>query len=298
MKRTVKKTKKHIKFTPIGIILFVFLVLYCISLFLPMAWGVFTSLKSFDDFMTNPLFFPKKLYFKNYLTILEEFYVPVAVSEGVVELGILAMVGYSLLYAGIAPLVNLAANVCVAYATSRFKFFFSKIIYAFVIVTMILPIIGSLPATLDLSIKLGLYDNFIGTYIRGAGFGGMTYLVLYAAFSAVPESFSEAAKIDGAGSMRIFLTINLPNVLGILGTFYLINFIGCWNDNMMSIVWMPSYPTLATGLYLLSFNSVGALATVPMRLACCMTVLIPILIIFSIFNKRLLVNMSMGGLKE
>lgn len=294
----IKKSRKHTKFTLFGIIIFVFLTLFCISLILPILWGLSTSLKSFDDFMLNPIFLPKKLKFENYQTIMQEFYVPVQVPTGTVELGIGMMILYSLAYAFITPLIGLAANVCVAYATSKFNYAFSKIIYGFVIVSMILPIIGNLPSQLSLSMALGLYDNFIGVFIRAASFGGTTYLVLHATFSMIPKSFSEAAKIDGASNLRIFTTIELPNVMGILGTYYLISFIGCWNDYSISIVWLPSYPMLAYGLFRLSFNSVGALATVPMRLAGCMTVLIPILIIFIIFQKRLLVNLSMGGVKE
>ena len=298
MEKKIKKSKAYAKFTPFGIVVYTFLVLFCASLILPMIWGFLTSLKSFDDFMLNPLFLPKKVMLKNYLTILDEFYVPVHVEYGTIEVGIGIMIFYSLLYAFITPLIGLAANVCVAYVTSRFNYTFSKIIYGFVIISMILPIIGNLPAQLSLSMALGLYDNFLGVFIRSAGFGGTTYLVLHASFSFVPKSFSEAAKMDGASNLRIFLTIELPNVMGILGTYYLLSFIGCWNDYSVTIVWLPSYPMLAYGLFRISFNSVGALATVPMRLAGCMTVFVPILIIFIIFQKKLLVNLSMGGVKE
>ncbi len=293
------KPRGYARFTAFGIVVYVFLVIFCISLILPMVWGFFTSLKSFDDFMLNPLFFPKKLYFKNYATIIEEFYVPVQVEYGTMEIGILNMILNSLIYSFITPFIGLAANVCVAYVTQKYKdYAFSKIVYGYVIITMILPIIGNLPAQLALSTALGLYDNFVGLFVRAAGFGGTTYLVLYASFSFVPKSFSEAAKIDGASNMRIFLTVELPNVMGVLGTYYLLSFIGCWNDYSVNVVWLPSYPMLAYGLFRVSFNSVGALATVPMRLTGCMTVFVPILIIFIIFQKRLLVNLSMGGLKE
>ena len=298
MANAIKKSKNYTRFTIFGIVVYIFLVIFCISLLLPITWGFLTSLKSFDDFMLNPLFFPKKLMFKNYLTILEEFYVPVHVSNGTLEVGIGIMIFYSLIYAVITPLIGLAANVCVAYVTARFNYAFSKIIYGFVIITMIFPIIGNLPSQLSLSMALGLYDNFLGVFVRSAGFGGTTYLVLYASFSFVPKSFSEAAKMDGASNFRIFLTIELPNIMGILGTYYLLSFIGCWNDYSISVVWLPSFPMLAYGLFRISFNSVGALAIVPMRLAGCMTVFIPILIIFIIFQKRLLVNLSMGGVKE
>jgi ABC-type glycerol-3-phosphate transport system permease component len=205
---------------------------------------------------------------------------------------------YSVIYAGGCAFVQTLATCIVAYATARFDFKLSKIIYSTVLILMVLPIIGSLPSELQLTKNLGLYDTLFGPLVLKFNFIGMYYLVFYATFRGVPKAYTEAAKIDGASNMRIMTRIILPLIKNTFLTIMLINFVAYWNDYQTPLVYIPSYPTMAYGLYLYNFSTISEISDTPMKIAGCMIVFLPILIVFIIFQKRLMGNVSMGGIKE
>ena len=134
---------------------------------------------------------------------------------------------------------------------------------------------------------------FMKSYVTG-----LYFLSFYAALRVIPKDYEEAAYLDGAGNLRVMFNIMLPMASGVCATVFLLNFIGFWNDYQTPMVYMPGYPTLAYGLYYLCNvprNDIDS--SVPMQLAGCMLMAIPLLILFIACNKKLLGNVSLGGLK-
>ena len=85
----------------------------------------------------------------------------------------------------------------------------------------------------------------------------------------------------------------------IAGTIMLIQFISHWNDYNVPLLYLPTKPTLAYGVFhMVIINSSGPLSKVPIKVAGCMVLAIPILIIFIILKDKLMGNISLGGLKE
>ena len=122
-------------------------------------------------------------------------------------------------------------------------------------------------------------------------------MVLFAAFSAIPKTYSEAATIDGAGTFTIMLKIIMPLVANTIATVFLMYFIQYWNDYQTPLLYLPSYPTIAYGLYQFVWTTFDAVSTENVKLAACLVVAIPIIVLFSVFNKKLVGNLSMGGIK-
>ena len=77
----------------------------------------------------------------------------------------------------------------------------------------------------------------------------------------------------------------------------LITFVAFWNDYQVPQIYLPSYPTIAFGVLYMSITTQEGMATIPMRMTSSMIALVPILIIFLIFQKRLLGNLTIGGIK-
>lgn len=125
--------------------------------------------------------------------------------------------------------------------------------------------------------------------------------VLFGVFRDVqgmPKDFSEAAYIDGASNLQVMLRIAFPLVRNTFLTVMLIKFVEFWNDYTVTITYMPSFPTVAFGLYEYSMSAKPAINNTPMRLAGCYVLIVPVLIVFLIFRNRLMSNISMGGVKE
>ena len=301
-KASYKSGKIRTRFTPTTIILMSVLILYSVSLLLPILWGLSTSLKTDLDFYLNPFWLPDGWFWNwqwsNYSYAFMNFVVKVEAGAGFRIIYMEEMFLYTILYAlGCAFFQSFVCCV-VAYMVVKFDYFFSKVIYTVVIVAMILPIVCSLPSEIQMSRALGFFDTIWGMWIMKSHFLGMYFLVFHAMFRGIPKEFADAARVDGAGNFQVLFSIMMPLVRNTLFTVILLNFIGYWNDYQVPLIYLPSYPTIAYGLYLFNFSTINSLSTIPMKITGCMIMMLPILIVFLIFRNRLIGNISIGGLKE
>lgn len=303
------KTRKKKNVNVLMIIVGAILVIYVISAFVLLIWSMITSLKSDLELDFNRFGLPGmygenprlNLQFQNYVNVFKYFFIKVTLrSGGTKYVAIEEMFLNGLLYALGSAVVQAFVQYLMAYVSARFKYKGCKIFYWIVIFTMVLPTVGTTASGLYIAKILGLTDSIIGMYIMKANFLGVYFLVMYAQLKAFPKDFSEAAKIDGAGNFSVMMRITFPLIKNTFITVVLLLFVQYWNDYTTPMLYMPNVPTLAFGLYWLCLeNSVTAvIKNVPSAMAGCMMMLIPMLILFLFTHKRLMGNLSMGGLKE
>ena len=298
----MENVKRKIKISIFFAIIFVVLLIYVISMLSPMAWGFITALKSQEDFRVNVLGLPQgnilEWKWSNFIGVTEGFYTQITTDAGRFYIGFLPMLQNTLMYAIGSSLIRAIVPCVVGYVTAKFDYKFSRFINTMVLVLMTIPIVGSAPSEFQILQELQLYDTMIGNYIQKFNFLGMYYLVYYAAFKNMSNDFAEAAYVDGASEFRVMIQIIMPMIANIIGTVFLIHFIDFWNDYQTPLLYLPSYATLARGLFTLSRKQQGDFATVPYRMAGCLLLATPILILFLIFKEKLMGNLSMGGVKE
>ena len=292
------KNRKKSAHSIFVIITLFFLTIYVFSLILPLVCAFMTSFKGNIAYLADPLGFPKKWIWRNVITAVEYFTLSVKRGGELIDIYVGRMFLYSMLYALGSAIINAFVCCVTAYATARFNFHFNAVVYGIVVFTMTLPIVGNLPSELQLLKTLNIYDHIWGIWICKANFLGLYYLVFFSAFKAMPKDYSEAAYIDGASNAAVMFRIALPLISGTFFTVVLILFVGFWNDYMVTITYLPSYPGLAYGLYEYSTSTKPAINNTPMKLAGCYILIVPILIIFLIFKDKLMGNISMGGIKE
>ena len=295
--RPAGRKKRRRQISPLMAGLFVLLILYTLLMLLPLFWGLAESLMDGNKLESTIIPWPSDWKFSNYADAFEHFYVPVQIAEGTAYPTLVYMFGYSFIYAVGSALVATFIQCLVAYLTSRFRYMLSKVINVFVVVAIALPIVGSLPSEIQMAQALGLYDTLFGIWIMKGHFISIYYLVFYARFRSFSKAYEEAAQLDGAGYFRIFISIMLPLVKMLFWTIFLIQFIAFWNDYYTPLVYMPSYPTVAYGLWYYNQSTENVL-TLPMKVTGCILMLIPVLILFAVFSKRLMSNLTLGGEKE
>ena len=298
---------KKVAVNPLAIIIVVLLILYTLIMLALLGWTLMTTVKSrleyemypMGDRLGNMLWLPKmELAFTNFSNAYKYFYVEVeTASGGYDKVKILEQFGNSLLYSiGCAMTVTLSSLI-MGYATARFKYKFSEIIYAFVLITMALPIVGSMPSEIAVSQSLKMFDTFHGIWILRASFLNTYFLIFYAQFKMIPKDYTEAAKIDGANPFTIMTQIIVPLATGTISTVFVLAFIGYWNDFQIPMVYLPTHPVAAYGMYEFQIAKIKEISYTPARLAGILMMALPIVILYAVFNKKLNVNLSVGGIK-
>lgn len=289
----MKRKKLKNRLSPITIVMLVVLILYCVFLLSMLIWTVFSSLKKPLGFNNNIIGLPKPWYFENIPYILE--HAEIMKEQGVVPF--YEIVWNSVIYSVGCALVNTTVTCIVAYLCARYDCKFSRFIYSLVLVVMVIPVVGNQTSELQMAINLRLYDKMLGMLVMRATFLGMYFLVFYNMFKSVPMAFSEAAEIDGAGDFQIMVQIFFPIVANTYFTVLLINFIGYWNNYQVPMVYVPNHPTLAEYMFQISTFSKYPFSKAPVQLSASLILLIPAVVIFACMHKRLLGNISIGGVK-
>ena len=170
-----------------------------------------------------------------------------------------------------------------------------RFIHSVVVVLLVVSLPVSLAAQIRLFRSIGVYNNMYALVAISGTFTGVRFLYFYAAFSSLSWEYAEAGFMDGASHFKVFFKIMLPQISATFLALYLLSFIEVWNDYSASLTLMPNYPTVAYGLF--KYNSLNAASSVPLQLAGCVLVALPILVLFFIFKDKLIGNLNIGGLK-
>ncbi len=325
------KTKEKIKMSSGDIasaiakwVVFALLVMYVASILGVLGWGVLTSLKSKEDFQYNDNliglptmdednhFNSLDAVFKleNYQTFFEKFkitndnhgesfeiYFGADTRVTTVDADFWEMLGNSVIYALGNALLQTLVIAVTAYLCAKYPFKFSNIVYTTVIVIMALPIVGAYPAEITLLRNLNLYDSWIGNFIQKFSFIGMYFLVFYEHFKGMSNTYRDAAEIDGASHFTVMARVYLPLAAKMYGSVVLVRFVFFWNDYSAIRIYMRTHPTLSYGIF---YNTIAKPMEggLPVQVAACMVLAIPVLIIFVLLNEKIMGNMTLGGLKE
>lgn len=301
--RSLARNPKKTRFTPLTIVLLFVLVLYTLFLFALVYWGFITSFKEYTfDFLAggnNGFLFPETWYADNYKYFLSEFYIQVYKSDVATKVYLFEMVHNSLVYSLGCAFFQTIVPCLVAYVCARYKFKFLKIYPLIVIITMAIPIVGSTSSEIMMARNLGLYDQLWGMWIMKMNFLGLYFLIFYTSFKNLPNAYSEAAKIDGANNFKLLFKISLPLVKNTFLTIFLIYFIQFWNDYQTPMLFISNRPTVFYAIYRVFHNIAiqGDISNICATCGIAMLGLIPTTITFIIFHKKLLGNITVGGIK-
>ena len=279
------------------IILYVIVAVYCLSMVYVLLFGLINSLKDATDFeWLNPFGFPHKEFgwkFDNYSKVLKEFKVS-SMSMGGEEVGFMGMFVNSLLYAVFMSLFSMATQIMVAYAIAKYDFRLKPLLYGVAVIVMLLPIIGSLASEVQMADTFNFRNTLLGICLMKCKYAGLYFLVFYATFRSVSWTYAEAAQIDGAGHLKIFIEIMLPLIKSTVFAVFILLFIEFWNDYYTPMIFLPQSPTMSYGLFVFQTDN---RASQPIQLAACLLTCLPILVLFVVFKNKIMGNVTMGGLK-
>ena len=275
-----KRVAAHKKYLIVTCVIF---SIYAVVLIFPELWLLVNSFKEFVEFSDSPWGIPQKLQWSNYAFIFDNF----AMGEAFIN-SIILCVG--------CPTAGIISTTFAAYALSKFEFRGKKILYFIHILPMLVCITGSTSTMYMFFNTLGVYDTFIAMIWSSAGGTGMNFLLVYGVFKNVSRTYMEAAEIDGASDFTVFVKIMLPQAIGIVGTLWMLSFIGSWNEYASYQLFLPSHPTVSTALVSIQTNVTSGIYAnhYPEFFAAIMISIIPVIVIFLVFQDQIM-QMSLGG---
>lgn len=268
---------------PILIALCVIFILYTITLIFPFGWMLFNSVKDKVDFQFRQWEFTA-LHLENYISIFEEYNLP-------------EMLGNSLILCIGIPVLSVFSTCCMAYCVACFDFKLNTFLYYLAVSVMFIPVAGSLATTYKLMNDTGLMNTHIGVILLSSSGFGFNFLLLYATYKNISPTYAEAAMIDGAGYWRTFLTIVSPQASPTIIALLILSFIGVWNNYETQYLFLPGHKTLSVGIYEIS-NAAEMTADYPKLFAIILVTMLPVVILFLVFQKKIMEISMGGGIKE
>ncbi|EYB69224.1 sugar ABC transporter permease [Deinococcus phoenicis] len=251
----------------------------------PFAWMLLTSLKSFQE-LFNLAFFPAAPTLDNYRQVLT-------------ETKFLEWFGNSLLVAGVTTVSVLFFDSLVGYTLAKFDFPGKNLIFILILSTLMIPtemlVIPWFVGVTDLHLTRSVPGAYFSIMFPGlmSAFG---VFLMRQFFESLPDDLLEAARIDGMHEFGIFWHIALPLVRPALASLAIFTFLGNWNAFLwpLIVIQQPQFRTLPVGTAL--FNGEAGTQWGLIMAASSLAV-IPVLLVFALFQRQIIEGIVLTGLK-
>lgn len=271
-------------------------VILSLAIIIPVGWVAIASIKHRSEFYGSPWTLPQGFYWQNYI-------------EAFITADMASYFVNSIIVTLLALTICLAVSVPCAYAVARFDFKAKKLIETllmaglfinvnYIVVPIFMLLLGWDQALRAIVPQAFLLDNlFILAVVYAATTIPFTVFLLLNYFRTIPKVYEEAALVDGSSRLRTMLTVMLPMALPAINTVVLFNFLSFWNDFIISLTLMTGENrTLQVGLLNL-FQAQRAAADYGRLYAGMVIVIVPVLIVYALVQKRLLQGATQGGIK-
>lgn len=262
------------------------LIIYAIIVIFPLVWIFSNSLKSSMEIFANVWAFPKEIRWENYVNA----WIEASIGKYFIN---------SLFVTATSVFFILLLSAMVAYVLTRFRFLGNSFVFYYFLGGLMIPtFLGIVPLFLLLK-DLHLLDNFIGLILVYIAYSlPFSIFILTPFFKSLPHELAEAAIIDGCSDFADFWRIMLPLAKPGLITVGIFNFLGIWNEYILALVIISSgeLRTLPLGIanlymvqhYQANWGTLFAGLTI---------VMVPTLIVYIIFSKKLTSGITLGALK-
>ncbi len=259
-------------------------ILLAMIIFLPILWMACVSLKTDEASMPSAFqYFVPPFTVRNYTDVLT---------------GRPQVVRWVLNSFGVAAIVTVLTTLLCAmasYAMAKLKFRYSKAMYIYFLIGLMVPGEATIVSLFVLANKLGMIDTYWGLILPSLA-GSMNIIIMTSFLRGIPDDLIEAARIDGAGEVSTFVNVVLPLARTVMVTVSIFTFIGNWNSYLWPYLCAMSEDMFTLPVGIPTFISQFSVdKTVPMTVN--MIASIPILVFFIIFEKQIVKGITLAGIK-
>ena len=266
------------------VIAFVLAIGAAIVSFTPFIFMVLNSFKEKFEMLTKGVFqLPDKLNWSNYTEVLTG--------------GFANYFKNSVIVLAISLILLLFISACASYPLARFKFKMAQPIYAIIVACMSIPVHITLIPVFKMSKSTGLYDtiwSLIGPYVAFAV--PISVFILTSFMKEIPREIEESAEIDGCGKIQMFFSMILPLSKPGMATLAIYNGVSMWNEFAFANTLLQSASQKTLPLALGQFKGEHSM-DMPLMLSVLVISALPMVILFIIFQDKLVKGMMAGAVK-
>lgn len=262
----------------------IILIIYAVSIFLPILLMLLTSLKGNREIFTNPYGLPHIFNLDNYIKLIK-------ISNYLVYFK------NSIIVAVTSIFLILIISSLASFVIAKYRFMGNRFLYFYFIAGLIIPIKLGTIGILKTMITLHLFDNIASLVIVNVAMGiPFGVFVLTDFIRMIPEELSNSARIDGCSEPKIFYKIIVPLIRPALAAVAIINFIPIWNDFWFPLVLIrtdnmktiPLATALLYGQYETNFGLIFAVLSMAS---------LPVIIFYLILSRQFIKGLTAGALK-
>ena len=270
------------------------LIIMCLVCLLPVVWSISSSLKNREElYMETPTLIPRHPTLANYewmLTRADMSRLPLNMFNSFkVALG--------------AVIVQSITASMAGFAFARLNFRGRDLLFYLLIMLMFVPRAGGLMATYELMEFLKLRNTHLGLILLFTSAISVALFIMRQNFLAVPREIEDAALIDGAGTWRLFLNVDMPFARGGVLVVAIFEFIYVWGEYLttLTLIDFPELETVSIAVTKLSgwsahFTS-SILAGYGTESAAYVTAMVPVILVFVLMQRWFMRGLSEGILK-
>ena len=266
-------------------VMFAFLFLLTLVCVVPMIWSALSGFKSVDEMLAVPQkFFPKEIHLSKAIDAWNV----VKMNEGVMNTFIIII--------GVI-FFDIGVNGLTGFVLSKVKPAGSKVVDKLVFWSMMLPGMSMVPLFMTF-VEFTSFNIGLGTFWplwMMAGANAFHVFLFRNAINAIPESYFEAAKLDGCSNLGAFVRIIMPLIKPTIMVLMIFSVMGNWGAYLWPMLIIPNVETVGVKLFKMT-DSKYPLTMDSRMLVLSMSMLIP-LVIFAIFSKQIMGGLDMSGVK-
>lgn len=285
MEKVISKKLKIRPATTIkAVMVYVIVLLISFIFAFPCIWLILSSFNANGSLLTLDGFFPESYSFDTFKTLFTE----------KVEHDYMTWFGNTLFVAGISCVISTVLVLAVSYTMSRYRFKSRKQMMKVTLLLNIFPNFMNMTALFVIMTQFDLINNLWGLILLYSSGATMGFLVQKGFFDTIPSTIYDAATLDGATDLRVFVSITLPLSKPMIVYTALTAFVWPWSDFMLPKLLLPdkSQWTVAIGLNWLDESKFSIFAAGSVFIA------VPIVALYIALSKYLIQGGAAGAVKE
>ena len=264
--------------------LYIVLILLVVVAVLPLVWAISGSFKTITEiFEIPPRLFPAHPILSNYGTVFRDLELP-------------KWLWTSIWVAFIGTFLSVLFSTMGGYAFAKFKFPGQKFLFDVMFSSMLIPMTVIIIPLFVIVANIGLGNSYAALIVPWVAPAFGVFMMRQFIIQSIPDALVEAARIDGAGELKIFLTVVLPLLRPALGALAVWNFLASYNNFLWPLIVLSDSGKFTLPLGLNSLTGAYS-ANYGVILAGSLVAAIPTVVIFIVLSKQLIVGRTVGSVK-